>query len=787
MVQRAKRSERNTAKATDAAERTDTPARGERLSARTTWIVLGIILLAGLGLRLAYLTELRETPDFAAPLADAGFHDYWARGLATGDWTPPPSDPDPRIPEVPYLRPPGYPYVLAAAYELTGASYVGARIGQFGLGLINCVLAFLLARSLFGRLVGLVAAGLCATSWALIYFEGELQAPVLIITLILWMLLLLRKWLLDPRMLTALGSGLLLGALALVRANALLFIPVGALWIWWAGRKSKLTHRRALTHAAVFVISAAAAIAPATIRNAVVADEFVLISTNGPVNLYIGNNPIADGITAKIPNLEDLTGSSAWSWFSYPRIVEAVAEREGRPMGYGEVGSYFTGLAVEWITDHPGEFAKLTLRRALLFWARDEISNNKAIEVAKRDSIVLRYLPPFPVVLSLALTGVVLLIVDARRRSGAEAGGGLVNRTSMLGPTLVLVGSFILVYFLSFVPFLAAGRFRVPLIPLLVMFGAYAICRAAEMALRRGWPALSGTFVLWVVLLGLCWLPSTERLGGERFRVKAALDTAIWHTDRGVALMNDNETAAAILEFRTALDALPGYVDAHVQLARAYAARGDVEAAIRQLATVLRARPERDDLRRQLIGLLSRQAGTLLQNNQPQRALDPLRRALALSGGDAEIQTNIGIAYSRMGQPEAALREYAQALATDPNLTPAHYNRGLSLMKLNRFDEAIAAFQAALELEPQHVDAMVSIGNAYAQKGNSAEAIRWYRRGLEQNPNHIVALLNLAGSLAGTGELDEAEQHLLHVLELQPGNRAAIERLQRVREMKQSR
>ena len=71
--------------------------------------ILGLILAVGLALRLAYLSERREAPDFDQPTADAAFHDYWARGLATGDWTPPAGENDPEISRVPFLRPPGYP------------------------------------------------------------------------------------------------------------------------------------------------------------------------------------------------------------------------------------------------------------------------------------------------------------------------------------------------------------------------------------------------------------------------------------------------------------------------------------------------------------------------------------------------------------------------------------------------------------------------------------------------------------------------------------------------------
>ncbi|MHC4610925.1 MAG: hypothetical protein ACYS7M_11330, partial [Planctomycetota bacterium] len=93
------------------------PGRRRWLSGETA--ALGVILLVALLLRCSYLGELVDAPDFSHPIIDAAFHDYWARGLATGDWTPPDETPDPQISTSPYFRPPGYPLFLALVYLLT--------------------------------------------------------------------------------------------------------------------------------------------------------------------------------------------------------------------------------------------------------------------------------------------------------------------------------------------------------------------------------------------------------------------------------------------------------------------------------------------------------------------------------------------------------------------------------------------------------------------------------------------------------------------------------------------
>ena len=137
-------------------------------------MVLSLILLTGLVLRLIYLRENMNQPEFAHPAVDAAYHDYWARGLAGMGWMVPDGYPEPRIRSLPYFRPPGYPYLLGVVYLISGGSYLAPRIAQILLGLLGIAAAFIFARKWYGDRMALVLAGLMAVYWSFIYFEGEL-------------------------------------------------------------------------------------------------------------------------------------------------------------------------------------------------------------------------------------------------------------------------------------------------------------------------------------------------------------------------------------------------------------------------------------------------------------------------------------------------------------------------------------------------------------------------------------------------------------------------------------
>ncbi|MBN2561865.1 MAG: glycosyltransferase family 39 protein [Phycisphaerae bacterium] len=587
-------------------------------------LILVGILLAGAVLRGLYLRELVGAPDFSTPVVDPGFHDYWARALVSGDWTPPKGEADPLISSTPYLRPPGYPYFLSLIYRVAGLSYLAPRIVQMVFGLINVVLAFLLGKKWFGRSPALIFAALMSSYWIFIYFEGEFQEPALLIFLLLSFVYVLALWTERLSFRYALGAGLLLGLAALVKPNPLLFLPVGVGWTFWIARRRRKPLR---TYGAGLglVLGAIIAVAPATIRNYRVADDFVFISCNSGINLFIGNNEYAGGLFLKyVPG---------WGHFhtcyDYPRIVKRVEEELGRPLKYSEVSAYFTDKALRFIRENPSKFAQVTIKRVLLFWGPAEISHNKVIDCERRFSRALSIIPGnFPLVLSLSILGIIRLALDHRsERRRKQAPSPWFERRMEVS---VLVASFILVFFLSYLPFFNAALYRVPLIPFLLLFGAYGIYRIGQFAstgsLRR-----SASWLLFCVFLYL--------LVGS-FTVYRSPGPAAWHCHRGKLYAYNNDLDRAIEEARAAVRDDPSFAEAHYLL-----------------ATWLR------------------------QHGQLNEALAAAGRALRLNQDSPDWYCFIGDLLLEQDRPEAAITQYRQALFLDPHHEKAQEGLSNALAK----------------------------------------------------------------------------------------------------------
>lgn len=582
-----------------------------RVKGSNVWILSSLVLILLLGglLRGMYLQERVREPDFRYPLVDAKFHYHWARGLATGDWTPPADEPDPRIQQIPFFRPPGYPYVLAGIFKLTGPGYLWPRIIQMALGLLSALLAYRLARTYLGVAAGLIAALLMATHWVFIFFEADFQEPAFLVLLLLVLLELLMTWRGRAPLRLAFGAGLLVGLMALLRPNALALLPAAAIWTWWVHRR-----RRQGRWGATWIALAAGtaiAVSPATIRNWVVAQDFVPISSNGGLNLYIANRDGADGtVKATLPGIGKLD-----TCFDHPGIVANVQRQLGRRMKDSQVSDYFAGEARHWVIRHPLKALSLTVRKSLLFWGPLEVDDNKPIHPERESSPVLRSIPTsFAALLALGLMGVLVVGWDARRnRSARREASPLAPESAELVALMVL---FMAAWFASFLPFAVLSRYRTPLVPLLILLGALFLQRIGQVLAARDLRRVG----IWLGLLLAAFLLAHPNYAGYQ------PSRARWHYQRGLVQRQLHRMDQSIAELQAAVRYNPRYP----------AALNDLGAA-------------------------------LLSQRRVAEGLRYLEDAVRLDPQSASAQFNLAAAFELSGDHEQSRVHYAEALRLDPN------------------------------------------------------------------------------------------------------------------------
>src|SRR5439155_11395706 len=222
--------------------------------------------------RLIHVLAMRASPFFVNPVIDAATYDDAARSIASGHGHP----------DLIFWQPPGYSYFLGWIYAAAGPGYLAPRIVQALLGAASAVMTAWIGARLFDRRVGLYAGIGAALYGMLIYFDGELLTPTLTIALQLASILLALLARENPRRGPWLwgGSGLVAGFASIVTATSLVIVAVLA----------AVARRRAW----IVLVGLALAIAPVLWRNLERGGEFIPISWNGGINLFIGNNPRYD-------------------------------------------------------------------------------------------------------------------------------------------------------------------------------------------------------------------------------------------------------------------------------------------------------------------------------------------------------------------------------------------------------------------------------------------------------------------------------------------------------------
>src|SRR2546427_1166399 len=222
------------------------------------------------------------------------------------------------------------------------------------------------------------------------------------------------------------------------------------------------------------------ALGPVAVRNRAVSGEWVLVSSHGGLNFYIGNNAEADGTYRSIPGIApDIEGQI--------RDARAVAETAaGRPLRASEVSSHFYRRAGEWIARRPGAALRLFLRKLAYCFNAVDLSLNYSYAYYSRDeATLLRALVVGPgLLVPLGFFG----LAAVPRRAG--------------GRGFWTWAAFVPVYAVSVAAFFVSGRYRLPLlVPLCVGAGATVVSLVDAARARRGRHLLLATGAL--ILLGI--------------------------------------------------------------------------------------------------------------------------------------------------------------------------------------------------------------------------------------------------------------------------------------------
>jgi tetratricopeptide (TPR) repeat protein len=256
--------------------------------------------------------------------------------------------------------------------------------------------------------------------------------------------------------------------------------------------------------------------------------------------------------------------------------------------------------------------------------------------------------------------------------------------------------------------------------------------------------------------------------------VKEEPDLAIYHYGLGRALATSGTTILdAVEQYKRACQLAPDFGAAHLELSKGYSQIGDAVSAAREMAKYQSnpsGAPPEDSLMAR-IGALNprglmkaRTAREYLADGKPAEAVKQLEATLAANPNDEAAQSDLVLAYWKLGQFDRMEDHYRSALKLNP-ATSANDNYGLAMLGQSRYSEAESAFHRALTANPKDPVANAQAGWILQLRGDLDGAMRAYTAALAADPASRPANYLMGAALLKQNQAKQAIDYLLKTLE----------------------
>jgi hypothetical protein len=413
-------------------------------------------------LRLLVLVRLTNSPFLLPKQGDMHFYNDWAQRILHGELTD----------HLAFYGLPLYAYFLAFLYKIFGYSPFVPGFLQACLDAGTAVILYKTAHCVFrtarfdesrpqqGRLwtfvtqkraeiIGLISA----LGWA---FFVPAQAYSVILMPLAWLVFVF--WFVvwrivrNDRAPSALESaclGFLIGVTATGIATILFLLPlILAALLRRPNAMAQFRWRSILAGMTLLFAGVAAGTSPCWVHNYFIARDPVFLSAHSGINLWIGNNPTANGYPNFPPGLH--AGQAAMLQDS----INGAEATAGRSLKRSEVAAYWSEKAKAYIREHPRDWLKLLAIKARNFWNAFQYDDLSVITNLREQGIILPGLM-FGFVAALAIPGVLLAL--------------------RLAPKSRWIFAAVLLHMTSLLTVFVTERYRMAAVPGLILFGVFAL------------------------------------------------------------------------------------------------------------------------------------------------------------------------------------------------------------------------------------------------------------------------------------------------------------------------
>jgi tetratricopeptide (TPR) repeat protein len=393
----------------------------------------------------------------------------------------------------------------------------------------------------------------------------------------------------------------------------------------------------------------------------------------------------------------------------------------GRTLKPSEISNFYYKKGLDFILHQPAKSSRLLLKKLYHFWNKFEISNNQDIYFFRRYSSLIRILPwGFWLIAPLALAGILISFWERRK--------------------VFLPFIFVISYMITVVLFFVPARFRLPVIPFLIIFASFAVYWLISQLLKKRWNSLLKIFIILI--------PFFLLTNSNLYHLSIG-DFSSAHFSLGNVFLKKGDFKKALEEYDTALEKESHPTRAHLNRGIILFRLGDYDKAEEEFLKELEVAPE-DEKSYNNLSVLYRLEG------RHDQAIERGQKSIQIKPYYPEAYINLALAYQEKGDLDSAKQVLKEGMEVIPGFLHAHFTLAGIYQREGKIDSAVVEYQEVTTL-PGYSDAVIyDLETLFSKEERTAEKLK------------ARAFYNLGLIHAQRGEFESAERYFLKALELSP-------------------
>lgn len=202
---------------------------------------------------------------------------------------------------------------------------------------------------------------------------------------------------------------------------------------------------------------------------------------------------------------------------------------------------------------------------------------------------------------------------------------------------------------------------------------------------------------------------------------------------KGEKMVKDDNVRGAIVMFVNALEKDPNYLEARLELAKAYSSIGKLDSAQKEFRKARLLNPSSTDTRIQL-------AKVYIQQEHPDEALEEVKDLISESSKNSEAFQVAGYAHALKNEPDLAKKYFLKSLSLDKANVSAAVGLAKIHIKAGLWEKAREQVQEILSREPENRAALLTFVDIESHSANWAAAEGALDKILTVNPDDLEIL-----------------------------------------------